>query len=113
MKKPKLLTVIIERDLADKAARSLEECGANLNEIMYGTGTARSDILNVLGLCDTQKAIILSTLTEEKIPSVFSMLTEKYNFSKPGKGIAFTVPISAVGGPATLRILTNETGGIE
>ena len=73
--------------------------------ICYGKGTAKSDLLNVLGLGETKKGVILASVTDRTAVAVFDELKQKYDFENPGKGIAFTIPMTSVGGPATLKML--------
>ena len=46
-------------------------------------------------------AIINKSCTKIK-----DLLTSEFDLLKKGNGIAFTIPISSVGGPATLQILS-------
>lgn len=110
MDKLKILFVIIDRRFTDKIAETLENAGARLVDIVLGKGTAKSDVLSLLGLGETEKSLLIASVTESKIDTIFSVLKTKYGFTTPGKGIAFTVPVSAVGGPATLRLMTGEKG---
>lgn len=108
MDRLKILVVIAERRTSDKLTESLEEFGARLVSTVLGKGTAKSEIVSLLGLGETEKTVILSCITEGQIGPVFDMLKQKYRFSAPGKGIAFTIPVSAVGGPATLRLMSGQ-----
>ena len=70
-----------------------------------GKGTAKTDLLNILGLGEPEKGIVFASVGETNVESVFSVLRNDFDFEKPGKGIAFTVPMTSVGGPATLKML--------
>ena len=98
------LIVIAERKRAEKICAAIKKAGAHFENIFLGTGTARSEVLSVLGM-DSDKAVILSTVTDEKFFEVSEALKKNFKFGKGG-GIAFTVPISAVSGPASMLILT-------
>lgn len=103
--KLKLLIVIVDRKIVDKVAETISKHGGSFLHIFLGKGTAKNDLLNLLGLGETQKGVILSSLQESELEKVFSELKYDYKFDKPGSGIAFTIPISSVGGPASLKIL--------
>ncbi len=62
----------------------------------HGHGTASSEILDYLGLGSTKKNIIISTISEYQINHVFSLLKTKMHFDKPGKGVAFTIPVTSI-----------------
>ena len=110
MDKLKILIVIVDRKISDKISETLSGSGARLVDIMLGKGTAKSEIVSLLGLGETEKAILVSSVTESKIEPIYEIFRTKFNFNAPGKGVAFTVPVSAVGGPATLRLMMGEKG---
>ena len=98
------LIVIVERKRAEKICAAIKKAGAHFENIFLGTGTARSEVLSVLGM-DSEKAVILSTVANENFPAGKEALIKDLKFGKGG-GIAFTVPVSAVSGPASMLILT-------
>ncbi len=111
MDKIKFLVVIIDRRLTEKLTESLTENGARLVDNILGKGSTKSEIISLLGLGETEKSVLISVVKESLVPTIFTMLKKKYHFSTPGKGLAFTIPISAVGGSTTLRLMTGETEG--
>ena len=105
-KRMKLLFTIGDRGKGEKVAEVCRERGVYFNLICLGRGTANSDILNYLGIGETDKDIVLSSVVEEEVDEILRVLVDDMEFSKPGKGIAFTVPIGSVGGPTTLQFLS-------
>lgn len=101
-KKIKLIITIVNRGNGEKITNLYKEDNIQYNLICLGRGTANSEILDYLGLGETEKDIVLSVVHEENVQSVMQKLNGKFNFSKPGNGIAFTIPISSVDGIATL-----------
>ena len=57
---------------------------------------------------ETEKAVVLGTAEESAIPALWECLREHFAFEEKDTGIAFTVPLKSVGGPASLRILAGE-----
>ena len=92
----KLLTTIVGRGKGDKVVSMLNKKDIMFNLIILGEGTADSDILDYLGIGEIDKDVVLSIVAEEKIEEVLTELREKMKFSLPGKGIAFTVPLSSI-----------------
>ena len=64
--------------------------------ITHGKGAATSEIFDILGFGESKKTIILSVLSERKSKHVFKLLNSKMNLNKPGRGIAFTIPINSI-----------------
>lgn len=102
-KKIKLLVTIVDRDHGEKVVKMYQSEGLYVNLMLMGRGTAHSDLLDILGLGDTDKYVILTPLKHERIEHVFSRLTNELHIQKAGHGVAFTLPMSSVGGPRTLK----------
>ncbi|WP_410496918.1 P-II family nitrogen regulator [Cellulosilyticum sp. ST5] len=64
--------------------------------VTHGHGMADSVILDYLGLGENKKSIMISLLSPERTKRIFSILEEKMYIKKPGKGIAFSVPVSSM-----------------
>lgn len=107
-KKLKILVTICERAKASFYKDVLEGYDVNLQAVIYGKGTAPSDIVSYLGLGDDGKAIVLSVVQENRIKDILAAYEDKYFKTKNGKGIAFTVPISSVIGVMLYQFLTTK-----
>ena len=92
----KLLTTIVNRGKGDKIVAMFNQQEILFNLIILGEGTADSEILDYLGIGEIDKDVVLSIVAEEKLEEVLKDLREKMQFSLPGKGIAFTVPLSSI-----------------
>lgn len=78
--------------------------------VTLGHGTARSDMLRLLGLDNSEKAVIFSFVTEESWTQLKEDLINKLYINVPNTGIAVTVPMSSVGGKRELAyLLYNQT----
>ncbi|MCQ2423956.1 MAG: P-II family nitrogen regulator [Clostridia bacterium] len=81
--------------------------GLEVNLIALGYGTARSDVLGVLGLDKSEKAVCFSFVTAETWRKVKRDLEGKIYIDVPDTGIAFIVPMSSIGGRRELAYLTD------
>ncbi len=93
---------------AERFRRLYEKHGATVSFVSFGRGTATSGILNTFGLEKTEKAIIHTIIANENFPAVRRELERKYYIDVPGMGVAFLVPLAAVGGKKQLRMLVGE-----
>ena len=79
------------------------------NLVSLGRGTASSELLNMIGMDDTEKAICFSVMTGSLWAAVKKDLQHTLQIDVPGTGIAFTVPMASIGGKTALRIFTRST----
>ena len=73
--------------------------------LSLGFGTASNDIMDYLGLESNEKAVAVSVLEEETWFTVKKQLEKKLKIDAPGGGIAFTIPLSSIGGKKALHFL--------
>lgn len=102
-----LLVTIVDRDRVQKVSDVFTEHIVRLHYICLGRGTASSDILDLLGLGATEKAVVLCIEPRYKACSLLERISEKLCLSKPGRGIAFTIPLNGVSS-SVLNILDKE-----
>lgn len=110
-KKLKILVTIVDRSKTDFYLDVLEGYEVNMQSVIYGKGTAPSDVLHYLGLSQSDKAVIVSVVQEEKIKEITVAYEDKYFKTKNGKGIAFTIPISSMIGVSIYQFLSNSLEG--
>ena len=75
---------------------------------MTAHGTAKTEMLDLLGLVDTEKVVIFSAIRSDKSDEALKALEEKFSTIKNGKGIAYTVPMTSTIGVAIYQFLCNN-----
>ena len=100
--------LIAERKRLPQALEAYRESGIPLHLVSLGRGTASSERMDMLGMDDAQKGVGFSVMTKDKWKAVKRRLVHELRIDVPGTGIAFTVPLSAVGGKTALRLLTRN-----
>lgn len=108
IKKLKLLVTIIDRSKALYYSDLLEQFEINMQMVIYGKGTADREMLDLLGLAENEKAIILSVVREDNVKEVLETLAEKFDKIKNGKGIAYTIPMKSLIGVSIYQFLSNN-----
>ena len=103
-----LVFTIVSRGKGETVLDVFRENKILQNVICHGHGTAPSSILEVLGLGATDKDIILSFVKAENSKKILAEISKKLDFSKPGHGIAFTVPLESVAGIMSFKFLTAD-----
>ena len=99
------MTTIVDRKVARKYVDLYEENNLHVMYLSLGFGTASNDILDYLGLESTEKAVAFSVLEEDSWKTIKRELEKKLKIDAPGGGIAFTIPLSSIGGKKTLQFL--------
>ena len=112
IKKLKLLFTVVERPKAEFYLDVLSQYDINCQMVVSGLGTARSDLVDLLGL-NMQKAVLVSVVREDMVEPVMNCLEEKFTTIRGGKGIAFAVPMSSVIGVNMYQFLSNNRQGRE
>ena len=100
-----LIVSIVDRGRGESVVRLLERQGSLFHTIVLGRGTAQERILDYLGLGETEKDVVISGIVRGKSKKALKYLLHAMQFGAPGRGIAFTVPISSVSGRRALAYL--------
>ncbi len=90
----KLLVTIVDRGKGPKAARIYGEGALHFGYLLMGNGTATSQTLDLFGLEETEKDIVLSLVPSGDVPKVMVDAAKALSLERPGNGIMFTVPLS-------------------
>ena len=103
-----MMVTITTRKHTRKFIQFYEEMNLPVSVITLGTGTASSEILDYFGLDGSEKSVIFHIITDTRWKEVKRQLRLKMSIDIPGIGIAFTVPLSSIGGMKALNYLTAQ-----
>lgn len=101
MKKPEQLALImsiVERGSGGKLVKLYQKNQVFTHIRFEGMGTATSEILDILGLGGSEKDIILSMTTLSAAGALLERLDDELQGAAPSRGIAFSIPMTAVSG---------------
>ena len=101
------MVTIADRNKIKRYLSVYEECGISVTFNAVGYGTAAGEMLEYFGLEESEKAVILAIVTDESWRQVKKLLERRLQIDVPGTGIAFAVPMSAIGGKKALYFLTD------
>ena len=110
IKKLKLLFTVVDRNKAEFYLDVLNQFPINCQTAMAGTGTAHSELVELLGL-NIHKAVLLSVVREDLVEDVMNCLEDKFSSVRNGKGISFAVPLSSVIGVNLYQFLSDNRQG--
>ena len=108
VQKLELLILVVNRNKTEFYIDFLHKFEINLHTIMPAHGTAKTEMLEYLGLMDDDKAVIFNIIREDQVANTLAALDEKFHTIRNGKGIAFTVPLTGTIGVAIYQFLSNN-----
>lgn len=88
-----LFTVIVDFGKGSKMLKELKKLGASGGTFFLGKGTVSNSLLDILGLTEIRKEILMVAIEEEDEDKFFQGINEKFHLDKPNHGIAFTMPL--------------------
>ncbi len=114
-KKPnriKLLMSVVSPSDEGKLKEILDDISVSLSCTFTGTGTARSQLLDYLGIGESVKSVVVSLIPESDEDAILKVLRTRMALYLVGKGISFTMPltgISEITANGLLKAATNKT----
>ena len=103
-----LLVTIVQKGKGTFFSDYLQTFETNLQICVVGTGTARADLVEFLGLKDNKRSVIFSVVREEHLDAIFAALEERFHTVNRGTGVSFAVPLTSVIGKLSYGFLSNE-----
>lgn len=101
-----LMGIITNRGMRDKFIAFFNHNNIHVTFTALGTGTASNEVLDYLGLEAAEKALYFAFVTPDTWKHLKKELYTKVKIDIPGRGIAFLIPLSSIGGKRTLKYLT-------
>ena len=95
----KMVFFIVDWDKTELISKVFEEEKVRYHFINKGMGTAQSDVLDLLGIGASEKAVIICLEQEVLVPILLKETQKKFGFHRAGAGIAFTIPLSGINTP--------------
>lgn len=95
----RLIVSITSIDKGKTVANLLDKAHVGMRFQFKAFGTASSEILDCLGLGETEKIVTIGLAPKEEAGRIFEVLKIELQLSRSGRGIAFTLPISGLSNP--------------
>ncbi len=92
----KLLISIVNYKDEIRLKEIIDEVSVALSFTFAGTGTARSQMLDYLGIGETEKAVVFSLFPESDEEIIIREIRSKMSLYLVGRGISFTVPLTGI-----------------
>lgn len=105
VEKLEMLITIVERNQGNYFKNLYEQYDVTFQSIIFGKGTASSEILSYFGLAEIEKEVIFSLIKQSKVKEVFQTLSLEF---KNHQGIAFTIPLTSMIGKQCYHFATKN-----
>ena len=105
--------IVVNFGTGSKVLKEAKNIGVSGGTIFLGKGAAKNHLLELLGLDEIKKEIILMVSEINLEDQIHEKLTEKFHLNKPNHGIAFSLPVKKVLGARRCSTCSSEikTGG--
>ncbi|HAS56075.1 MAG TPA: hypothetical protein DEF61_04190 [Firmicutes bacterium] len=101
------VTVVVRDGQRDAINAILFDNEAFFCASFHGRGTAPSTIIEVMGIGELKKDVIMSVVKEERWPLLKKDLEKRFGVSSLSKGIAYVCPVDSVMGVSIYKMLSN------
>ncbi len=105
----RLLTSIVDRGHGDRLVSIAKAAGALGGTVLLGRGTARSDLLQMLGFGDSRKEIVLTLADPNTARAIIPALTNNEWVRKKVRGVLFVVDVSAFHKASVLSLANRDS----
>lgn len=105
------LLTILDRSVGHELKGAFKKECIRFNMGVLAEGSATDELLDLLGLKSNEKICVFSIIKKSCKRKMLRLLLNDFYFDMPGKGIAFTIPISRIGGLKTHVLSKDEEEG--
>ncbi|GMO15736.1 MAG: hypothetical protein LBG79_04160 [Spirochaetaceae bacterium] len=94
-----LVFLIVDWNKIKEISAIFNHVNVRFHFVAKGEGTANSEILDMLGIGKSEKAVVLCLEQKKMVPALLECVREKMRLYMPGAGIGFSIPISGINAP--------------
>ena len=108
IKKLTLFITIVNGGQSSPILRLFENYGCSAQFVQSGEGTAGRQVMDILGISDNKKEVILSIIKKETVPKIKKELEAYFLVSRKNIGIGFTIPLSSIIGVRVYQFIADS-----
>lgn len=94
------VVAVVDGGKSERVVRLCREEGTLFHLVSVCHGTARTEMLDLLGLGETKKETVFCLVPAFRVKVLLAKLADGMQMRYPGKGIVFSVPLTSIGGKA-------------
>ena len=105
-----MVMTVSDRENEEQVIDIFRENNVFTTDVILGTGTAPTEILDYLYLSPNEKAVVFGVITEAGLTPLLKNFRKKLYIDRAGNGIVAAVPLNSIGGRRSLEyILDGQT----
>lgn len=108
MSKVKCMCAVIDRTKHRQMHTLLKRNGIEYTYATLALGTASSELLDYLGIGESDKLLMFCFLPETREQTILTQFADAIHIRKPGHGIVFTMPLASMNYYFQQRVCANE-----
>ena len=105
MKELNLLLLIARQKDYGAYEKYFSQHELNVYDALPCHGTAQNKMLDLLGIEQTEKIMLLSVIGKKQTKNVLETLPYQMEIDIPGRGIGLIMPLSSIGGTHSMQVL--------
>ncbi|MCI8622904.1 MAG: transcriptional regulator [Provencibacterium sp.] len=106
--KIQLMVTIVDRGKGARVVDLYRSEQLHFNYNCLGLGTANSEILDYLGIGETEKDVVFTMIPAFRVKPLIRKASDQFQLHNPGKGILFTIPLTGVSGQVQRVLCKHE-----
>ena len=103
-----LFFAVVNTNMGGKVLKKAREIGISRGTIFLGKGTVKNHLLELLGLYEVKKEIILMIAKSHLENQIHEELTQEFHLDKPNHGIVFSSSINKILGLKDSNIIDSQ-----
>lgn len=107
------VVAVVDGGKSEKVVRLCRDAGTLFHLVSVCHGTARTEMLDLLGLGETKKETVFCLVPAFKVRRLLAGLADRLQMRYPGKGIVFSIPLTSIGGRAYQMTMNGQSEGQE
>jgi hypothetical protein len=92
----KLLVTIVSRNIIERVVDVLNDLKVPFSIDLLGRGSASSEILDTLGIFQSEKSVVLSICDDSVIKDIFESYKTDLDLLSNGTGVSFAIPLDSI-----------------
>jgi nitrogen regulatory protein PII len=108
-----LSIVVVNSGLGSKVLGEAKKIGVSGGTIFLGRGTVKNHILELLGLEEVKKEIVVMISSNQLEEKLHEVISKKFHLEKPNHGIVLSLPVKKVFGmrESSTSVVNTKIGG--
>lgn len=107
LKKLSLFVTIVSQGQAGPIIKIFQDAHSSAQFVQMGTGTAGKQVMDILGITDNRKEVVLCLVKKDSIPAIKVEIEAFFAASRKNRGVGFSIPMASIIGVRMYQFLAD------